>query len=251
MRNSLSDRINKLMSKKVKRASLIGLNYPNTPSQLYGCINDANNMSKVLNKKYHYKTKVLTDKDITKNYDVIEILNELIDTGCRTIFFHYSGHGTQQRDLNGDEIDHLDEVLYSKKMITDDQIFKSICRLSPKQTLVMVFDCCHSGTIVDLPYQLKNNRVYYNKNTAKKIKGNVICISGCKDSQVSIDVRANSTAYGALTFELIKLFKGKSLKISWKTLYDKLKKNMEMGKYEQIPQLCVSRKELFDETISM
>ena len=96
-----------------KKAILVGLNYPRSHYQLNGCINDVKNGGKYLN-GHGYETKILEDKDISRKYNIIEALNELKNSSQKTVFFHYSGHGTQQKDLNGDEKDGYDEVIFSK-----------------------------------------------------------------------------------------------------------------------------------------
>lgn len=68
------------------------------------------------------------------------------------IYIHYSGHGSQADDLNGDEEDKLDEtlVLYDGRTgevpdILDDELGEILGRFrSPN--LVVVLDACHSGT---------------------------------------------------------------------------------------------------------
>ena len=75
-----------------------------------------------------------------------------------SLFLHYSGHGGQAADDAADEEDGKDETLipvdYQKSgQIRDDTVFKLLVAPLPKGVqLVCVFDCCHSGTILDLPY---------------------------------------------------------------------------------------------------
>ena len=74
------------------------------------------------------------------------------------LFVHYSGHGCSIRDDDGDEEDGKDEALcpldYPKVgVIRDDDVLEVLVAPLPKGvTLTCVFDCCHSGTILDLPY---------------------------------------------------------------------------------------------------
>ncbi|PIN03561.1 hypothetical protein CDL12_23911 [Handroanthus impetiginosus] len=74
------------------------------------------------------------------------------------IGFYFSGHGLRQRDLNGDEVDGFDETIcpadfQTNGMIFDDDINEPIVRpLIPGVTLHAIFDSCHSGTVLDLPY---------------------------------------------------------------------------------------------------
>jgi metacaspase-1 len=71
---------------------------------------------------------------------------------------HYSGHGTQIPDDDGDEADGMDEALcpvdyQTEGMIRDDDIYRELVATLPAGCrLTVLMDCCHSGTILDLPY---------------------------------------------------------------------------------------------------
>eukprot|EP00656_Telonema_subtile_P057364 TRINITY_DN9410_c0_g1_i1.p1 TRINITY_DN9410_c0_g1~~TRINITY_DN9410_c0_g1_i1.p1 ORF type:complete len:136 (-),score=7.79 TRINITY_DN9410_c0_g1_i1:127-534(-) len=73
-------------------------------------------------------------------------------------FLHYSGHGSQTKDYDGDEADGLDETLVpvdykTAGTIVDDDIFEIVCRNLPAGVrLTAVMDCCHSGSLMDLPF---------------------------------------------------------------------------------------------------
>ena len=73
-------------------------------------------------------------------------------------FVHYSGHGCSIRDNDGDEEDGMDEALcpldYAKAgVLRDDDVLKTlIAPMARGVTLTCVMDCCHSGTILDLPF---------------------------------------------------------------------------------------------------
>lgn len=75
-----------------------------------------------------------------------------------SLFFHYSGHGGQTPDLDGDEDDGNDEVIYpldhkTAGFIVDDDIHTIMVKpLPPGCRLTAIFDSCHSGTAMDLPY---------------------------------------------------------------------------------------------------
>jgi len=75
-----------------------------------------------------------------------------------SLFFHYSGHGGQTKDLDGDEDDGFDEVIYPMDFkanghIVDDLMHEIMVRPLPVGCrLTAIFDSCHSGTALDLPY---------------------------------------------------------------------------------------------------
>ena len=68
------------------------------------------------------------------------------------LLFHFSGHGSQIRDRNGDELDdHLDELICPHDMdwddpLTDDEIGRYVAKVDPSVNLTIVLDCCHSGS---------------------------------------------------------------------------------------------------------
>lgn len=91
-----------------------------------------------------------------------------------SLFFHYSGHGGQTRDLDGDEEDGYDEVIYPVDFrqvghITDDEMHRILVRpLAAGVRLTAIFDSCHSGTALDLPYIYSTHGVLKEPNLAKE-----------------------------------------------------------------------------------
>lgn len=88
--------------------------------------------------------------------------------GCRpgdSLVFHYSGHGSQQRNYTGDEVDGYDETLCpldyeTQGMIVDDEINVTIVRPLPAGVkLHAIIDACHSGTVLDLPFLCRMDRL--------------------------------------------------------------------------------------------
>jgi len=144
-----------------KKALIVGINaYPSAP--LRGCVNDANMMSEMLTKQFGFSTKekrMLTDEAAT-TANILERLDWLVKDAKAgdSLFFHFSGHGSQMIDSKYDsdeEPDGLDEILcpvdlnWRDKVITDDML-KSIFNKVPAGVhLTVVTDCCHSGSILD------------------------------------------------------------------------------------------------------
>lgn len=253
------DKFNNIKSEKPevkntenKEAALIGLNYTGTRYALRGCINDMNRMKTTLTKCGYKNISVFTDKNLTTENNVLDVLNKLVSSDSQTLFFQYSGHGMQVQDRNNDEEDGLDEALASvnNTVILDDDINNVIKKVKAGTTMIIVIDACHSGTIIDLPYQLNSNGnvIKINEN---QVSGDIICISGCADNQVSLDITCGATSYGAMSNALQKVIKSMKNGTTWKELLFLLRYELKQDKTAQIPQLCVSRAELIDSVVKL
>ena len=141
-----------------KRAFLAGLNrYPDPRNNLKGCVNDVLLMAKTLREEYGFSgpsdIRLLTDERAT-TAGIRKGLEWLVAeaTAGDSLVFHYSGHGSQVRDVHGDELsDNLDEIICPYDLdwenpFTDDDLAE-ICGRVPKGVLLtVILDCCHSGT---------------------------------------------------------------------------------------------------------
>src|SRR5690349_4255402 len=84
------------------------------------------------------------------------------------------GHGGQTKDLDGDEEDGYDEVIYPVDFrqvghITDDEMHRiMVTPLQAGVRLTAIFDSCHSGTALDLPYIYSTQGMLKEPNLAKE-----------------------------------------------------------------------------------
>jgi metacaspase-1 len=84
------------------------------------------------------------------------------------------GHGGQTKDLDGDEDDGYDEVIYPVDFrtaghIVDDEMHRiMVAPLKPGVRLTAIFDSCHSGSALDLPYIYSTQGVLKEPNLAKE-----------------------------------------------------------------------------------
>jgi len=141
-----------------RKALLVGINdYPGTQNDLQGCVNDTTNVYDVLVKHFGFAPPdiVLLSNSRARKATILEGLKSLL-AGAKdgdTLVFHYSGHGSQVRDTDGDELeDGKDEVLcpydfdWSGGFIRDDDLASLIGGLRKGAHLEVVLDSCHSGT---------------------------------------------------------------------------------------------------------
>lgn len=235
--------------KGIKKALLIGINYENTPSQLNGCINDVSLIGNHIKSK-GFSVTLLTDKTEnkpTKNNIITELENFLSSSlENDVLYFHYSGHGSNVVDINNDELDRKDETIVSKDLqnITDDELVSIIRKKLPKnRTLIAVFDSCHSGTVLDLKYNVEyveNSQTLRISDSAKytDIDPNIIMISGCRDSQFSEECLTSTGVNGLLTWGLYETIT-KNKNLTFKSIYVSLLKLLKGIGAIQVPQLSM------------
>lgn len=212
-----------------KRAVVCGVSYLGQKSSLEASISDARSVKDFLVKSRRFPDAsiyLLTEDEVDPSRkptrgNIVKALKWLVE-GCQpgdSLVFYYTGHGSKERDFDGDEIDGFDEVLcpvdyQSAGKITDDEINAIIVRpLPPGAKLHGIIDCCFSGTVLDLPFLSKTDSKGTNKWVDQRIQyaaykgtsgGIAISISACTDHQKSGDTTAfTGSSTGALTYSFI------------------------------------------------
>jgi uncharacterized caspase-like protein len=138
-----------------RRALLIGINEYQAFPNLRGALNDVELLQSVLTSRFGFEAenvRRVTDAQATR------ILAALAAPARETgpddvVYVHYSGHGSQVEDADGDEgADGMDETLVPHDGrtegvpdITDDELAAALAAL-PAGRAVVVLDSCHSGT---------------------------------------------------------------------------------------------------------
>lgn len=248
-----------------KKALLIGICYKETANELNGCINDIVDIKNLLIDKFGYKDQnitLLSDDTpiIPTQANILKSMIELVNDAQPgdQLCLYYSGHGTQIKDKDGDEKKGLDDAIYTLdgKIIIDDDILNIFKNLNGSH-ITMFFDCCHSGTMCDLPYNLRYNNSKFELWTEKshKINGSVSLFSGCLDPQTSSDsaFQRSFNDYinnGAFTYMLLEILRENNHITNRNFLmkiYDKLQEN----NFEQIPQFSCSKMKLLDSIFLM
>jgi hypothetical protein len=261
-----------------RKALLVGINDYKGVGDLRGCVNDVLDMHFSLRSLFNFQTRdirVLTDSRATKA-NIIHRLKWLVDKAKSGDFlvFHFSGHGSQIRDRDGDEpVDHLDELICPYDMnwdgtfIIDDElneIFKNV----PEGALLEVFiDSCHSGTVLremglTPPPELAAEHPTLNrylpppadiflrfggeedelesKGFVKGVKErgvkHHILWAGCMANQTSADAYIDGRYHGAFTYYL-NLHLRRNPRVSRRELVRKVRTSLRHGGYSQIPQL--------------
>jgi len=268
-----------------KKALLIGINKYQMPgANLNGCVNDVNNMWDILVNKQGFEPdniRMVTDERATKA-NILSRLEWLV-AGSKAgdlLIFQYSGHGSQVRDRNGDELnDHMDEILCPTDLdwddpLTDDIVATYFKRIPKGAFLTFICDACHSGTM-DRSLVSPNSNPHPTKERflpppadilarsrgrdlkTKKVgcrslfksNGNVtyseqrhMLLSGCRDDQTSADAFIDGKYQGAMTASLLKMLKTHP-DASWVRVHEEMLKYLS-GSFSQVPQLSGPKPEL-------
>lgn len=271
-----------------KRALLIGINRYKIPgADLRGCVNDVKNMQAVLTKYYGFASgniATLTDYDATKKAMQAGIVRLL--KGAKkgdVLLLHYSGHGANVPDKNGDEADHRDEILCPTDLdwydpLLDDWLRTTFDQVPAGVNFTVVMDCCHSGSNTrqllppDAPFiprflpnpldllavesgrrlRGRTRSTLRRSATATRRKSDIVhvdipemLITGCRDTQTSADAYIGKTYNGALTYNLVAAIKGARGRISYRDLHADTVDRLKIGGFDQVPQL-EGRKAGFD-----
>jgi hypothetical protein len=263
-----------------KRALLIGINKYNIPgADLRGCVNDVRNLSAALTQFYGFAAadiKTLLDAQATKK-NMQAGIKALITGAVKgdTLVLHYSGHGANVPDDNGDEADGRDEILCPtdldwKDPLTDDWLRATLDRLKKGVSLTVIMDCCHSGTNTrailppdapSIPRYLPNPWDLMAVESGRKLKGRQrgefrasspaarkksdivnaeiaeLLITGCRSTQTSADAKIGGSFNGALTWNLVAALKEGKGKLSYRDLHAKTVLKLKAGGFDQVPQL--------------
>ena len=262
-----------------QRALLIGVNRYKIPgADLRGCVNDVDNMKAVLLKYYGFpkgNIKTLTDLQATKK-NMQAGMESLVRGAKRgdVLLIHYSGHGSNVPDKNGDEADHRDEILCPtdldwKDPLLDDWLRTTFDGLRDGVSLTVIMDCCHSGTNTraisppDAPFKERYlpspwdlvaaesgralrgvTRTSLRSGTGRSggkdtVDANIpeLLITGCRDTQTSADAFIKGSYNGALTYHLVAAIQEKKGKITCAELHARSALLLKKGRYDQVPQL--------------
>lgn len=280
--------------KNTKRALLIGINYFGTEYQLQGCQNDVEAVRQMLIGTFQFKPEnieVLKDREDDPEHkdpncptkvNILAKLGDLIGAAKYgdELYIHYSGHGSTTADLNGDEPTGYDETIVAADMqqiVDDDLSLILVSGLPTGVKLRAVFDSCHSGSVLDMPYmydsygEISLTNKYLEEDLIKSDRRiNAILISGCQDDQTSEDawVIGDRKFEGAMTWGLLEtlrkhgflntdtyVFSNQSYlgyqMPSWRDLIMHLRKHLEEGDYMQVPQLSFCHKDQLDQPLDL
>lgn len=226
-------------------------NYPGTEHDLRGCINDQYNLRDSFKEMFPDFSVERISNSLATTGKFKKVLSDEVDllvpNSGDILVVHYSGHGTYVKDRDGDESDGYDEALYLYDgVLIDDDIRDILDKIPEGVTVVLMFDCCYSGTItkslVDRP---EKTRFVQTENTSKevmKVRSRVavaedmkwITFSGSGEHQTSADAYIDGGYNGAFTYIAMKALKPG---ISYNQWLYRVSNLFNTTSFEQTPQM--------------
>lgn len=196
---------------------IVALDYKQTSNPLT-CTKDGDNMQRLAEACGLQHVEVMYNEDCTKDNVAAKI--QSVGSQCQQddfFIFYYSGHGTNMEDQSGDEADGQDEafcfvtpdgqISYDSCM-RDDDFASCICENIPESAQVLILtDCCHSGTIADLD----------GENWAGR---KAISVTGCLDSETSGDIGRGGIFTHSMLMAIENLKRSDELEYSVGALYN-------------------------------
>lgn len=215
--------------------------------------NDGGLMAELLRKQHYNQIILLKNEKATKeNIDkaLLQLCNDALSGDY--LFLHFSCHGQQMMDLNGDEEDGLDEALIpydalfwylpgvyeGEKHLCDDElgswIDKLRCKVGKTGQVFVLLDACHSGTAnrytPDL-YIRGTNMIFAPDGYCPKCGANLersmklraldnlapaLVLSACKPEETNYEYysRKSRCYYGKLTYSFVQVVTRKSLALT-------------------------------------
>lgn len=218
---------------------------------------------------------VLQNEQATKEgiIDGFNVITERVGKGD-VVFIHFSGHGQQIMDDNGDEIDGYDESLIpydasmiyetsdekSEKHLRDDDLGALLDKIRNKigseGDLIVTLDACHSGTatrgigrsrgttikFAPKDYNPSNNQAQYLKKSFLETANGanlspIIVISGSSASEQNYEYSDNQLSYGSLSYALSRIVSEANPSMTYRGIFGKVQNIMSAIAPRQNPQI--------------
>lgn len=235
----------------------IGVDYAGSEHALRGCVNDAENIA-----QYLVKSGAVAKEDATvlrepTRAEIMRALEQIAkvtrEGGVANAFVSISGHGCQIADraragTGLDELDGRDEAFcpfdfQSAGVIRDDDLAAALAKFDRATAVAVLTDCCHSGSMLDLPYEWRSFGDRRMASWKQPAHPNVRMISGCTDAQTSADAfdRRRSEYTGAMSSSFLDvLAREPALVTDSAALVAAMRVLVDERRYSQIPVLSTT-----------
>jgi hypothetical protein len=270
---SASARIAVPPAQVTKRALLVGINkyrYSNVIPPLAGSINDIEDMKALLIGKFNFAPEnilVLTDEKATHAGVIAAFENHLINKSQPgdIVVIHYSGHGSQMKDVTGQSPSGLDETLvpYDSRD-PDNKVFdisgselKPLFRRLAEKTknITVILDSCHSGTLVKgihrvrmippdqrqppVPTRPADTNRGLAVGLSPKVQNTFLyaLIAAANSREVAFEHSVDGKERGALTYFLTRALRSAGPETTYRDVMDAVMGNVTLNYPTQHPQL--------------
>jgi metacaspase-1 len=152
-------------------------------------------------------------------HNMLAAMEWLISEPNTCNFLHYSGHGSQVKDPDGDRDSGFDDTIVpvdfeQNGQLDSDKLHRLlVSKLPASSTLFVIFDCCHSGSAIELPFVYRSDA-----------DGNVSMIDNVKTG-INLFQQASSLMQGG--FSMSKLAQAKGLFAGANTFFKQLQHSGE------------------------
>mmetsp|Transcript_51381 Transcript_51381/g.94989 ORF Transcript_51381/g.94989 Transcript_51381/m.94989 type:complete len:348 (-) Transcript_51381:184-1227(-) len=165
---------------------ICALDYKKTKNPLT-CTLDAKNVQQLCTACGVRDVRIMLDEECTP--DAVKAALKQAAKSCQppndVFIFYFSGHGVQVEDKSGDEasgkddafalVDEKGQISASTLLLDDDFSDILVANLHPAIRILVLTDCCHSGTIADF-------------STDKWHGREAVSLTGCTDEETSGDM---------------------------------------------------------------
>jgi hypothetical protein len=220
-------------------------------------------------------TVILRDEEATKAgiLKALQNLEARLQKGD-VVVIHYSGHGQQITDDNGDEIDGLDEAMVpydargrfepgvyeGQNHLRDDEIGEWLTRIrkavGASGSVLLIMDSCHSGTASrgsalargtqevfstgkSVSSEAANESGQFGLEDGEEQKGaaSLVCLYGASAHELNYETKdKNGNGVGSLSLAFSEVFANAPTTLSYAELFDQIKIKMAVSAPRQTPQ---------------
>ncbi len=155
---------------------LVGINYIDTENELQGCVDDIEDMAKIMQESGVPARNIQMLSDAYEGADkqptrenILAALKAVVAKAKPNdiIFFHYSGHGANSLRIKND-YEAICPLNNGKiELIADFELHEIITKLPPGAKFVSALDCCHSGDMFNLEYNLNETKLTHAERQLK------------------------------------------------------------------------------------
>jgi hypothetical protein len=159
-----------------------------------GPVNDAVSFAKLM-KQFDFQVFFLHNP---RSRNFLTYLDAFFSRTTERLVFYYVGHGTNVKDLDGDEGDGQDEAfVFDDGIVIDDDLISHLCtNKNPSNAIVLVTDACHSGSIWDIQAGSVKGRT---------LPPRIMSLSAATDAQTAKQTMINRKDQGIFTYQLTRL----------------------------------------------